>query len=150
MSTDRLRPSVRDFAIILLHGRNSFLLPDSRPGLFILFLVERLDGWTWCFSKFLPLIPCEHFITSRASVPHLHSQSSWNTSYVISWNSGCFKIVISLSVQLEYQLCPAGIRLLKGELEVRKTYPRGVPPGPSPGATPEAEGSGRKEKEGRC
>ncbi len=24
------------------------------------------------------------------------------------------------------------IRLLKGELEVRKTYPRGVPPGPSP------------------
>jgi hypothetical protein len=44
MSTDRLRPSVRDFAMILLHGRNSFLLPDSRPGLFILFLVEKQDG----------------------------------------------------------------------------------------------------------
>ena len=60
-----------------------------------------------CREKFLPLIPwtipCKHF-TSRASVPHLHSQSSSNTSYVLSWNSGCFKIVVSLSVQLEYQL----------------------------------------------
>jgi hypothetical protein len=60
-----------------------------------------------CREKFLPLIPwtipCKHF-TSRASVPHFHSQSSWNTRYVLSWNSGCFKIVVSLSVRLEYQL----------------------------------------------
>ena len=43
MSTDRLRPSVRDFAMILLHGRNSFLLPDSRPGLFILFFASNVS-----------------------------------------------------------------------------------------------------------
>jgi hypothetical protein len=51
-------------------------------------------------EKFLPLIPCEHF-TSSVSVSHFHSQSSWNTSYVLNWNSSCFKIVISLSIQLE-------------------------------------------------
>ncbi len=37
------------------------------------------------------------------SVPHLHYQSSWNTSLVTSWNSSFAKVEISLSIQLEYQ-----------------------------------------------
>jgi hypothetical protein len=37
------------------------------------------------------------------SVPHLHYQSSWNTSYVTGWNSSFAKVKISLSIQLEYQ-----------------------------------------------
>ena len=37
------------------------------------------------------------------SVPHLHYQSSWNTSCVTSWNSSFAKVEISLSIQLEYQ-----------------------------------------------
>ncbi len=49
------------------------------------------------------LIPCKHF-TLSVSVSHLHSQSSWNTSCVLSWNSSCFKIVILLSIPLKYQL----------------------------------------------
>ena len=37
------------------------------------------------------------------SVPHLHYQSSWNTSCVTSWNSSFAKVEILLSIQLEYQ-----------------------------------------------
>jgi hypothetical protein len=85
-----------------------FIFVARQPaGPFHSFFSWKARWLTWCFSKFLPLIPCEHFITSRASVPHLHSQSSWNTSYVLSWNSSCFKIVILLSIQLKYQLAPA-------------------------------------------
>jgi len=39
-----------------------------------------IDSGSWS------LIPCKHF-TLSVSVSHLHSQSSWNTSYVLSWNS---------------------------------------------------------------
>ncbi len=38
------------------------------------------------------------------------------------------------------------IRLLKGELEVRKTYPRGVPPGPSPDQLREQREAEEKQK----
>ena len=70
--------------------------PSSR-GTRSTMLFRKVSATDWS------LIPCKHF-TLSVSVSHLHSQSSWNTSYVLSWNYSCFKIVILLSTQLKYQL----------------------------------------------
>jgi hypothetical protein len=58
----------------------------------------KIDSGSWS------LIPCKHF-TLSVSVSHLHSQSSWNTSYVLSWNSSCFNVILlSIQPELKYQL----------------------------------------------
>jgi len=53
--------------------------PSSR-GTRSTMLFRKVSATDWS------LIPCKHF-TLSVSVSHLHSQSSWNTSYVLSWNS---------------------------------------------------------------
>ncbi len=89
-------PGVSDFKFASQH----FLLlhhPCTRSTMFKLFRKVSATNWS--------LIPREHF-TLSVSVSQLHSQSSWNTSYVLSWNASCFTMVILLSIhpELKYQL----------------------------------------------